>query len=244
MSDTLPSAMDFAEWVEQNGATLEASRVISWYGTVGGKETMKWVWTAAYAHGGGNMTNVAEYGYGSDHGSAEASVGGLIYLPVVYKNRLFMPDLVVDDLTADSNTVTVLIRNAGTSATVEDFWVDVSIGPKTKPPRINQPWERIAAHGVVWGVIDSLPAGGSLTLVNDGGDPYYFPNLSSSPPLPLGESVYAYVDSVNFATTWGAVRESSESNNTRGTVSTAAEAQASPPVVAGSSPAVEGLPAR
>ena len=165
------------------------------------------------------MVNTAAYRYGSDTGSASATFAPAVqplYLPVVFKNTVWMPGLVIDDLRVNGDNVEVVIRNAGNAPTVEDFWVDVSFDPAYRPPRINQPWSRIAAHGVVWGVVDSLPEGGSLTLVNDGGDPYYFPNLSSAPPLPVGQEVYAYVDSVNWATTWGAVRESNEGNNTAG----------------------------
>ena len=124
----------------------------------------------------------------------------------------------IDDLTADANTVTVVIRNAGNASTVNDLWVDVSFDPTSRPPRINQLWKTIAAHGVVWDVTKNLAPGESLTLVNNGGDPYYFPHLSSAPPLPVGQEVYAYVGSVDWSTTWGAVRESNEGNNTRGPV--------------------------
>ncbi|MCP4590675.1 MAG: hypothetical protein GY842_08020 [bacterium] len=63
----------------------------------------------------------------------------------------------------------------------------------------------------------NLNSGQSLTLQNNGGDPYYLaPPSSSAPPLPTGQDVYAYVDSLNSATTWGMVRESNENNNTAG----------------------------
>ena len=107
---------------------------------------------------------------------------------------------------------------------------------------LNQPWDTIASHGVVWGVTTSIPAGGSLVLTT--GDAYYFPEYSSTPPLPVGADVYALVDSVDFRTTYGAVPESNEDNNLFGPVtSTAATGQAGP-VGQSQPPSVEGLPPR
>jgi len=65
----------------------------------------------------------------------------------------------------------------------------------------------------------------TLTL----GGPYYYEGSSA---FPAGAQVYAYVDSVNSATTYGNVRESDEANNVWGpVVSTAGQAQ---PAVTGS----------
>ena len=153
------------------------------------------------------------------------SRGGKLYLPVVLKNVTLMPNLVIDELEASATTVTVVIRNAGTARIVNDFWVDVSFDPTTRPPHINQPWNAIATHGVVWGVRADeadLDPGDSLTLVNNASDPFYFAAYSSHPPLPVSAAVYAYVDSVDWATTWGAVRESNEDDNTAGPVTSVA----------------------
>jgi len=146
--------------------------------------------------------------------------GGVVYLPMVIGKFTYMPDLIVTGLTATASQVRVTIQNVGNAPTVNDFWVDVSFDPRVQPPRINQPWPTIASHGVVWGVTRSLSAGESLELVT-GGDYYFGPPDSSAPPYPVGASVWAYVDSVNFATTWGAVQESDEGNNTRSAASSA-----------------------
>jgi hypothetical protein len=61
-----------------------------------------------------------------------------------------------------------------------------------------------------------LPAGQSITLTS-GGD-YFFPNFSSAMPLPVGVEVYGLVDSINFATSYGAVDESNEANNLFGAI--------------------------
>ena len=167
------------------------------------------------------MVNTAAYRYGSDTGSASATFAPAVqplYLPVVFKNAVWMPGLVIDDLRVNGDNVEVVIRNVGTTSARDDFWVDVYFNPAYRPPRINQRWPLIAEHGIIWGVtVDTanLDPGESLTLVNDGTDPYYWgPPNSSALPLPVGQDVY--VDSVNWATTWGAVRESNEGNNTAG----------------------------
>lgn len=137
------------------------------------------------------------------------------YLPLVVKNAVFLPDLVVESLIATSNAVTVTLKNQGLTAVTDAFWVDVYFNPD-QPPQVNQPWPLVASAGAVWGVTDPLPAGAVLTLTTGG--PYYFASLSSAPPLPAGAAVYALADSVNFTTTYGAVQEADEGNNRFGPV--------------------------
>ncbi|MFB0537534.1 MAG: hypothetical protein ACETWR_21420 [Anaerolineae bacterium] len=169
---------------------------------------------------------------------------GPIYLPIIMKNSVIAPDLVVDSLVATSTTVTVTIRNQGNAPVNDEFWVDVYFDPN-ETPSLNHPWETIADHGVVWGVTDPIPVGGSLVLTTDASDPYYVPEYSSTPPLPVGAEVWALVDSVDHNTTYGAVQESDESNNLCGPVTSTAATGEAVPVFKQSQPASrEGLPAR
>ncbi len=148
-----------------------------------------------------------------------ANSGVRLFLPVLVRGVSSAPDLVVRDLVATTGLVTVTIENVGTGPTGRTFWVDVSFDPSTRPPRLNQPWPTIAAHGIAWGVTKSLAAGERLTLVSSGSDPYYWgPATSSAPPYPAKAKAYVYVDSVDYSTTWGAVLESDEGNNTAGPV--------------------------
>jgi len=169
-------------------------------------------------------------------------LGGEIRLPVIYKGFVLQPDLVVTAVEATTSAARVIIQNVGTIATVNDFWVDLYFNPVTRPPRINQQWQFIAPAGVAWGVTRSLAPGESLELVT-GGD-YYWPSQSSPAPYPAGAETWAYVDAVNYATTWGAVRESDEDNNVYGPVETSAGVLASDlPAVSGK-PEAGNLPAR
>jgi hypothetical protein len=166
------------------------------------------------------------------------------YLPIIFKHHdASGPDLVVDSLIATSNAVTVTIKNQGNVPVADDFWVDVYFNP-TETPGVNKPWDTIASHGVVWGVIASIPAGDSLTLTT-GGD-YYFPEYSSTPPLPVGANVYALVDSINHSTTYGNVLESNEGNNLFGPVTSIASVagEAVPVGHQGQPPSMKGLPPR
>ena len=166
-----------------------------------------------------------------------------IFLPLVWKGFVYAPDLVVDSLVATSDAVTVTIRNAGTATVIDAFWVDVYFNP-TETPGVNKPWDTIASHGVVWGVTTTIQAGDVLTLTT-GGD-YYFPEYSSTPPLPVGANVYAFVDSINYSTTYGAVQESNEGNNLFGPETSTASVGGEVGSVGnqGRSPSREGLPSR
>ncbi len=138
-----------------------------------------------------------------------------IYLPLILKDAMAKPDLIIESLVATSQAVTVTIKNQGQVDVTDAFWIDVYFDPSSIPT-LNQPWDTIASHGLVWGVTAPLPAGESLTLISGG--LYFFPELSSAVPLPVGVEVYGLVDSINFATNFGAVDESNEANNLFGLV--------------------------
>ncbi len=129
-----------------------------------------------------------------------------------------LPDLVVDNLVANSSQVTVTIRNAGSNTVSDAFWVDVYFNPG-QTPGLNQPWDTIAPAGAVWGVTRLLAPGESLTLTV--GDAFYFAGDSSS-SFPIGATVYALVDSTNYNTNYGNILESNEGNNVFGPVLSAA----------------------
>lgn len=166
-----------------------------------------------------------------------------IYLPLIFKNSVPAPDLVINSLTATSSGVTVVIRNQGNAPVVDAFWVDVYFNPASTPT-LNKRWQDIAGHGQVWGVqgagLSQLVPGGTLTLTTN--DTFYFPDLSSPLPLPIGANVFALADSVDFSTTFGAVQESNEGNNLFGPV---ISTPGGPPTIEpAGSPALKGLPAR
>jgi hypothetical protein len=165
------------------------------------------------------------------------------YLPILLKNSAAAPDLVIDTLAASSSGVTLVIRNAGNRPVVDAFWIDVYFNP-TSTPVVNKRWPDIASRGAVWGIQGAalpLDPGESLTLTT--GDAYYFPQFSSSPPLPVGANVFALVDSVDFSTTYGVVQESNEGNNLAGPVISTAASGPSTAEQAGR-PSPVGLPPR
>ncbi|MCB0167376.1 MAG: DUF11 domain-containing protein, partial [Anaerolineae bacterium] len=166
---------------------------------------------------------------------------GGIYLPFITKGLASGPDLVVDEVTATASQVTITLRNAGTEAVADGFWVDAYFNP-TQEPTLNKPWPTIAPAGAVWGVTKSLAPGESLTLTM--GDAYYFGPPDSSASFPVGATVYVYVDSVNHNTSYGNVKEGNESNNlSTPVISTAGDSAAAAPNIA--APASRaGLPER
>ncbi len=171
--------------------------------------------------------------------SAVASGG--IYLPIICNACTTSADLIIvpGTLVATSSSISLQIQNSGNAATGSDFWVDVYFNP-TQTPTVNKTWPDIAPSGAAWGVTKSLAAGEVLTLVVGG---TYYDASNSSPTFPSGATVYAYVDSVNYATTYGAVQETNESNNLSGPVTSTTGTGASIPI--SSSPvSSERLPRR
>ena len=165
---------------------------------------------------------------------------GKIYLPLIFRQQAAGPDLVVDAVVATTGTVSVTIRNTGTEAVNDAFWVDVYFNP-TQTPAVNKPWNAIAPAGAVWGVTQSLAPSESLTLTT-GGD-YYFGPPDSSASFPAGATVYAYVDSVNYNTSYGNVKEGNEGNNLSQPVISTAGIEGEEVSVVGSA-SREGLPER
>ena len=238
LTDTLPTEVDFVRWVVQNGASVDPSGEITWTGTVTHGDACSFVFVARHVGERGdvvvNSANFVHTASGSGgSASAEFSVDPYLftYLPVLQKGFAYMPDLEILSLTARADFAEVTLKNRGNQATHNDFWVDVYFNPSRKP-RINEPWPVLAAHGIAFGVTDSIPAGGTLVVSTTG--KYFVANESSPPPWPEGVPVWAYVDSVNFATTWGAVRESDETNNVFGPVESGS--------AAGQTPLGDGVP--
>ncbi len=138
-----------------------------------------------------------------------------IYLPVVMRNYVAAPDLVVERITASSTSLQVVVRNEGDTPVVDEFWVDAYLDPTTPPTAVNQTWQHVGDHGIVWGVTsDALPLdpGDAITLtVTPVGGDYYHADLSNvSWPLAAGTQVYAQADSAHNETSYGGVIENHE----------------------------------
>ena len=142
-----------------------------------------------------------------------------VYLPLVMRNYVTAPDLVVEQIVATANSVQVVVRNVGPKAIEKDFanefWVDLYINPTTPPTAVNQTWRHVGSRGVAWGVTqDALPLqpGQAITLtVTPAGGLYVRPDQSNVTwPLPAGTVLYAQADSAHSSTTYGAILENHE----------------------------------
>jgi len=168
---------------------------------------------------GGITYYIRVNGYGWDSGDAwgtvQLAVSQIFYstfLPVIMTPAVpGEPELVVEAINVTADAVEVVIKNEGTAA-ADDFWVDMYINPDTAPTGINQTWVTNGGEGLVWGVIDPLLAGESLTLTLS--SIYYAPDESSFPSgiITVGSTVYAQVDAVGESW-YGAVLEIDEDNN-------------------------------
>jgi hypothetical protein len=147
-----------------------------------------------------------------------------VFAPLAMHGYVVAPDLVVEQLTATPLGVQVVIRNQGTAAVTNDFWVDAYIDPNPAPTGVNQIWNELADEGMVWGVTADLSPGEAITLTV--GDEYYVPAYSQVTwPLSTGTPVYVQVDSADADAAYGAVMELHEIlgrpyNNIAGTYST------------------------
>jgi hypothetical protein len=146
-----------------------------------------------------------------------ATVGDYkLYLPLVARNYVVAPDLVVQRITATTNNAQGVIKNQGNAPVVNDFWVDLYVKPNPVPTGVNQTWsDGRSAKGIVWGVVISpampLASGSVLTLTYGGADCWL--DLSNYGMIPVGTPVYKQVDSANTETTYGAVLETHEIND-------------------------------
>ncbi len=160
-----------------------------------------------------------------------------IYLPLIMRNAVVAPDLVVERIIATSNGAQVVIKNQGNAPVMDEFWVDLYVNPHPVPTGVNQTWnDGRCTQGIVWGVTTAaLPIApdGMITLTY--GDDYYWPSLSSFGTLAAGTPIYVQVDSANVGTTFGAVRESHEIvngtyNNVSGPVVSTLNVAGNPPL--------------
>jgi hypothetical protein len=133
----------------------------------------------------------------------------MLYMPFVVTKHAILPDLVVQTINATSNNVRVVIKNQGSAAVTDGFYVDVYINPKRAPVSANEGWDTpgiSTGRGLVWaiqigpttnlaqGILAPLAPGETLTL--NVGDGFYQPEYSSmSWPLGAGTPIYAQVDS-------------------------------------------------
>jgi len=173
-------------------------------------------WTAYNAGGWDQVED-------SDSATVQVAILHKIALPIVMRNYVAAPDLVVTGLVVTGNSVAVTIRNQGDKAvladTVNEFWVDVYIAPGTPPSQSGQEWWDLATQGLAWGVTASaFPLDPGEELILTMSSPYYRPDNSTiTGTIPAGTQVWAQVDSVNqivdgVEVTYGAVMEKHEYN--------------------------------
>ncbi len=133
------------------------------------------------------------------------------YLPAIYRNYAVAPDLVVANIDAKPDAITVTIQNVGDAAVADAFFIDLYVNPTTVPTGVNQEWFDVGTQGAVWGVTSvPIEAGGLITLTID--DAFYraAPESNFVTPIAVGTTVYVQVDTSNSATTYGAVLEKHE----------------------------------
>ena len=181
-------------------------------------------------------------------GSSRCDIGAIefyasLYLPVVVKDYAAGPDLVIDSIIVDGSGPTVTVRNAGTTSSLDPFWVDLYVNPGSTP-KLNQEWHEIASSGVAWGVTQALAPGQTVVLTLS--SPYY-EAAESNPIFPANATIYAFADSIHDATSNGNVIELDETNNLGGpvTVSAIAANEVAPLIeTAAETPPPQGLPQR
>ena len=138
-----------------------------------------------------------------------------VYLPLALNNYTSAPDLVITDLQANSDTVTVVIENQGSQATTSGFWVDFYVNPIPAPIAANELWFDLSVEGIAWGITKSMLPGEVLVLTYStapGAANLYYSATDSvfSGSLPVGTPIYAQVDSAHVLNSDGAIAENHE----------------------------------
>jgi len=134
-----------------------------------------------------------------------------MYLPLVMRQHVRAPDLVVDRiaLTHDDDNIQIVVLNQGDAPATDDFWVDLYVDPHPIPSAVNQIWEDLADEGVVWDVIKDIRPGEALTLtIGDAYTSREYTGFSGS--LEAGTWIYVQADSANADTDYGGVLEDHE----------------------------------
>jgi len=139
----------------------------------------------------------------------------VIHLPAVMRSYAYgpdLPDLVVTSIDVGADGIAVTVHSAGNAPVVDGFWVDLYVAPREAPTGVGQLWQDLGAWGMVWGVSgEALPLGAGASITLRGGDALYAARYSVMPErLPAGTEVYAQVDSVASAGSYGAVLEIGE----------------------------------
>ncbi len=151
------------------------------------------------------------------------STGYSLFLPNVIHNPL--PDLVVSSIALAPNKtsfaagepveIAVTITNQGTAPS-GPFWIDMYLNP-SEEPTVNKAWHVICGitpcYGVVWGVVQTLQPGQSVTIRSTVGS--YAPEYTSwQGAFASGTNrIVVLADSINRGVATGAVLESNEANN-------------------------------
>jgi uncharacterized repeat protein (TIGR01451 family) len=234
MIDTLPATLPTPTLHHQGGwsCTLGAELLCETTRLNVG-ETLTWTLTSTAPIAHGTITNsaiITSTLFDSQPANNRATITTTVvappdyyrlYLPLVVRNYVTAPDLVVEDLQAMPDQITVVVKNVGAAPVEEGFWVDVYVDPDPVPTSVNQTWPYLSNQGMVWGVTDGLAMGEALTLTLESS--YYRPDESTVTwPLTVGTPVYAQVDSAHSDTPYGGVMENHEIlggayNNIRGT---------------------------
>lgn len=169
---------------------------------------------------GSHITNMAsitgstpDSNTANNNATVDTSVSSLasgIYLPLIFKDFIPGPDLVIvpGSLIASTTGVTLTIMNQGTEAVVDAFWVDVYYGLNSAPV-LNQLGDVYWGLSVPNGAVPIAP-GEVITLTFSSS---YF--ATSRTPPPAGTTIYGQVDSVG-PFSYGAVPETNEGNNVSG----------------------------
>jgi hypothetical protein len=154
------------------------------------------------------------------------SVGSNIYLPIIFKDFILVPDLRITNFTVTGSNpnrvVTIVVENAGNTSTGEGFWVDFYVNPTTLPnnPALggNRRWELAgSSQGIAWSV-PALAAGASVTLTSNGAAgtiaPAPSPLSNWTGSLSGTNNLYAFADSFDAeGASFVEIAESNENNN-------------------------------
>lgn len=144
------------------------------------------------------------------------------YLPVVVRNPPPLADLQVSSLLVEPSnpvvgqpvTITLEIQNVG-ELPAGKFWVDFYLDPDPPPTQANQIWGQLGEHGIAWFVSEGLEPGQSVVLTSLSGYASHATNWPGEFEQSGEHVLYAFADSWEGTTWYGAVRETHEGLDNR-----------------------------
>jgi uncharacterized repeat protein (TIGR01451 family) len=163
LTDTLPSEVDFAHWISQAGAALNADQ-ITWHGTLSAGQSITFTFVVTHVGDYGDVvTNTAQFTHNTGSGSSSATFSVLTATPNLQLSKSVSPNNGV--AYHGEVTYTISITNSGAADAATTFITDALPSGVTFARWINQATATETANVIAWNGAVSSAQSIALTFV-------------------------------------------------------------------------------